>query len=968
MDCPSAAARGRLTVAAEASVDGRTLAARRRGELRVLLEAFDGSPDSVGKLIGFEAGLWSSGERTSASLLARSLVCLDPANFDFLMACGGRLAKLKSLQEARLVLEIALRRSLDRKIAGRLAACYVEIGNPDAAVRVLRSTISALPTVPQLRVQLALTLADHGPAAEACVELRNAVEHCADRETAVAMVVAAFRLGDHGDALGVWRAAGEPVGDDPPGFMGDLGIRLARAGELLPASAALGRAVRREPENLPAGLWLAWVHRQLSWTEEPVAVRYQGRDFDLARPSDYEALAHIVAQNQHSDLRRGLVDILREQVERSSQPVPEHLRLGLVYHGLIESHHAVAELATAVRLAPTDVPCIVAHALALELDRRRTEAIQALTEAVERLPDAPELLEALADIQIRWDAPAEALDVARRGVQRFADHHPLQTIVARLAQEAGLYAEACTAMQAAFRLRQPQLREVEDLTLMLMVLGRHAEAAATLSDGVKATGRRETIELRGILLDAARCSETDGADEGVARLRRSVRTHRADYRDFRRVGMLLFLSNAETETDRAAEVLRESVARNPADQSGAAHLFYFLFGLNRISEALSLWLDTVRPLCADRSVLPERPFQKAPPITVRPAAARPPRADTAKPTFGLVIQGPVTHRGFDCRDNINRLVDDFGGLFKAVVVSTWEGEADPGLTAANCHTVFSRDTTPSWSREGIPLRNRVRQMLSTKIGIDHIRGLGGVDYVIKIRTDLHVDLGVLCEHVLHCERNFTAYAAVGQKNFIFTPPMQLDGPYLTGDVVFAGHIDDFENYLLATLETEREVFRPYKNLPESDVTLKHLYRNLRPVLGVPDYMNFAIIRKGKPTIPYPKDLIDYWAVAARYSLAPTPRRLFETAVFRGGDFPMNLLSHRRVDFETWADMPTDWAGHAASVVDGWYDLDAEEFDQAYFYYLEKAAEMAGVTFSGDLRRALGDYRVYVERLRPAAPG
>ena len=193
--------------------------------------------------------------------------------------------------------------------------------------------------------------------------------------------------------------------------------------------------------------------------------------------------------------------------------------------------------------------------------------------------------------------------------------------------------------------------------------------------------------------------------------------------------------------------------------------------------------------------------------------------------------------------------------------------------------------------------------------------------------------------------------------------MQLDGPYLTGDVMFAGHIDDFENYLLATLETETEVFRPYKNLPESDVTLKHLYRNLRPVLGVPDYMNFPIIRKSKPAIPYPKGLIDYWAVAARYSLAPMPRRLFETAVFRGGELPMNHLSYRRVDFETWAEMPADWAAHAATVAEGWYDLEADAFDQAYFYYLEKAAEMAGVKFSGDLRRALGDYRVYVERVR-----
>ncbi|MEQ8816472.1 MAG: hypothetical protein RLO51_01060 [Thalassobaculum sp.] len=934
-------------------------------ELRARLEAFDGSPDGARTLIDFATELWNGNRRTLAVALVRSAVCLDPTNLAFLTACGGWLGKLQASGEARTVLEIALHHAPDRKIAGRLAACYTELGRPEAAVQVLRTSLAAMPAARQLQVQLALILAEHGPADQARVELLNAVELSTDRATTVALAAAAVRLDGHADALTVWRAAGQPVVDHPPRFMADLGIHLVRAGDLLSASAALARALRRDPENLMAGLWLAWTHRQLGWQDEPAAVRYQGVAFDLARPRDHEALARLVAQNQHSILRRELVEALRDMLARSQNPVPEHLRLGLFYHGLLESQHAVETLEAAVRLAPNDVPCILAYARSLELDRRRDDVIQVLGEAIRRLPDAPQLLEELAEIQIRCTAPEAALEVARKGARQFPKYHPLHTIVAKLTQAAGLYAEACDALQTAFRLRQPLLTEVEDLALMQMVLGRHEEGVATLSEGVKATGRRQTLELRSLLADVAKYSETEGVEPAVGRLRRSVASLKADFRDFRRVGMLLQLSKAEDEADRAVAVLRESVAMHPGDQSGAAQLFYFLLGLNRISQALTHWLDTVRPLCGDRDVLPERPFQNAPPVRVPPAVAKPPADRPPTRTFGLVIQGPVTHRGFDCRDNIQRLVDDFGERFKAVVLSTWEGEADPGLRGDNCHALFSRDTTPAWSRDRIPLRNRVRQMLSTKIGLDHLRGVGGIDYVIKIRTDLHADLPALCDHVLHCERNFSEYTAVGQRNFIFTPPMQFDGPYLTGDVMFAGHIDDFENFLLATLETENEVFRPYKNLPESDVTLKHLYRNLGPVLGVPDYMNFAIIRKSKPLIRYPKGLIEYWATVIRHSLAPMPRRLFETAVFRGGDLPMSHLSDRRIDFETWVGMPDDWTRHAASVVDGWYDLEAETFDQAYFYYLEKAAEMAGVTFSGDLRRALGDYRIYVDKLRSA---
>lgn len=933
--------------------------------LRRLLAAPDRPALTDERWMEREAELWRSGSRSGAVLLGRLLVCSAPANFAFLTTCGARLAKLAMLREATPFFEIAARLRSDPKVTRRLADCYLDAGRWQSAVAVLRD---AAGMAPQLRTKLALILVERGSVEEAMAALLDAAKLGPRQADKLALADAALRLDRPASALAVWRAADQPVSDAPAGFMRRLGIELARAGELLAAESSLDRAGRRDPDDIEAGIWLAWVRRRLSWTGEPIVVGYRNQSFDLDRDGDYEKLGRLVVQNQHTALRSTLIAALQEQTGLAPNQVDDYLCFGLLHYGLLEPQHAIRHLAEAVRLAPNDPRCVVAYARTVELDRRPAEAIAVLEEAAGRLVDAPEIVDEWANLCLRRGMPTEALAVARRGAAKFPNHHPLHTTLALLARQAGLYDESCAALQSAFAHRTALLEEIEELALMLMVLGRHDEAAAALWQGIASSGRRQSIELRGILADAAQKSDTGGPAAGAAHLRKAVGEFRIAYADFRLVGMLLFLSKAEDESDRSVAVLRAYVAGTPTDLTKAAHLFYFLFGLKRMPAALGHWLDTVRPLCGDRAVLPERPFQRAPRITVGASKTRPAAEERAERSFGLVIQGPVTHRGFDCRHNIARLVEDFGRRFEAVVLSTWEGELDPGLTAGNFYALFSRDTTPTKAREGIPLRNRVRQMLSTKLGIDRIRQLGGVDYVIKIRTDLHADLDVLCDHVLYCERNFSDFSAIGQKNFIFTPPMQAEGPYLTADVMFAGHIDDLENFVLATLETQEDVFRPWQNLPESDMILRHLYRNIRPVLGIPDYLNFALVRKNKPAVPYPKGLLEYWAEVVRHSLAPMPRQLFDTATFRDGASLMNMLSDRRIDFETWVDVRHDFLAYMASRVDGWYDMDAEEFDHAYFYYLEKAVEMAGVTLPHDLRRALSDYRLFVDKTMAAAPG
>ena len=136
-----------------------------------------------------------------------------------------------------------------------------------------------------------------------------------------------------------------------------------------------------------------------------------------------------------------------------------------------------------------------------------------------------------------------------------------------------------------------------------------------------------------------------------------------------------------------------------------------------------------------------------------------------KKKIGLVIQGPLLSIGrsggnlhkspeelrksggvieFDCRDNIQRIVSEFGYLFDEIVVSTWDNEVKEGDGWQGVRLVSQPDPGGIKRPGHYKDNNKFRQFISTLRGLQELEK-SGVDYVVKTRTDIYLDFDKLLE-------------------------------------------------------------------------------------------------------------------------------------------------------------------------------------------------------------------------------
>ncbi len=133
--------------------------------------------------------------------------------------------------------------------------------------------------------------------------------------------------------------------------------------------------------------------------------------------------------------------------------------------------------------------------------------------------------------------------------------------------------------------------------------------------------------------------------------------------------------------------------------------------------------------------------------------------------IGLVIQGPLLSIGrtgnrlhdtpqqlvkdggilyYDCRENINRIIREFGHLFSEIVISTWDNEVKPG-EAFEGATLISVPDPGGIKQEGhYKDNNKTRQFLSTLNGIKELEK-NGMEYAVKTRGDIYLDFEKLLE-------------------------------------------------------------------------------------------------------------------------------------------------------------------------------------------------------------------------------
>ncbi len=222
--------------------------------------------------------------------------------------------------------------------------------------------------------------------------------------------------------------------------------------------------------------------------------------------------------------------------------------------------------------------------------------------------------------------------------------------------------------------------------------------------------------------------------------------------------------------------------------------------------------------------------------------------------IGLIIQGPLVSFGksgrtaarklsmssgmgedglvrHDCRATIRRVVNDFGNLFDAVVISTWDTEVQPDDQWVGATLVAVPD--PGAVMAASPLaykaHNRNRQFVGIQHGLVWLREHADVAYVVCMRTDQYLDLRALLDSFARRLQGESDGAEM------ICVPYSRPGAFLVSDFYFAATVDTLDAFLKAQLSYDRFEFIVDVH---RDMILKYAYAVFRNDLRVPDHAYF----------------------------------------------------------------------------------------------------------------------------------
>ncbi len=214
-----------------------------------------------------------------------------------------------------------------------------------------------------------------------------------------------------------------------------------------------------------------------------------------------------------------------------------------------------------------------------------------------------------------------------------------------------------------------------------------------------------------------------------------------------------------------------------------------------------------------------------------------------KKKIGLVIQGALTSIGrtgdklhqspeqlkkeggvitYDCRENINKIIKDYGHLFDEVVVSVFDNQLKSGENFPGATLVSGPDPGGIKQRGHYKDNNKHRQFVSTLNGIRELEK-HGIQYVVKTRTDIFLDLERLLESFFENDTRKIGATVTHPPNF------------LLHDLYFVAELSILKKFCEAM-----EAYDQFEFIPSvhREMLLKHAYVEYRGKIGVPEWAYF----------------------------------------------------------------------------------------------------------------------------------
>jgi hypothetical protein len=218
---------------------------------------------------------------------------------------------------------------------------------------------------------------------------------------------------------------------------------------------------------------------------------------------------------------------------------------------------------------------------------------------------------------------------------------------------------------------------------------------------------------------------------------------------------------------------------------------------------------------------------------------------------GLVIQGPLMSPGltgadilkrkeesifidYDCRNNIQRIIDDYGHLFDSVVVSTWKKEIVPGESFVGADLVTADDPGASSTYEFSKFfknNNRYRQFYGILQGVKYLEKNKGVEHIIRIRTDQYLNLERL---IVDFEQRVGRIKS--KDAALFVPLLQTKKRYHILDFYFGASKQSLKKFCEAMLAFDCAEFALSVH---NEIVLKYAYVNYKNEIKVSDQAYFS---------------------------------------------------------------------------------------------------------------------------------
>lgn len=268
-----------------------------------------------------------------------------------------------------------------------------------------------------------------------------------------------------------------------------------------------------------------------------------------------------------------------------------------------------------------------------------------------------------------------------------------------------------------------------------------------------------------------------------------------------------------------------------------------------------------------------------------------------KKKIGLVIQGPLMSIGrtgdklrqtpeqllaeggiveYDCRDNIQRIINEFGNLFDEIVVSTWDNEVKPGDSWSGAKLVSVPDPGGIKQANSYKDNNKFRQFLSTLNGLKEL-DKSGIDVAVKIRTDIYLDLNRLVgDYLKSIESNKNPKAIYAT---VVHP-----ATFLLHDLYFVSSLSAMSEFCESILGFDRFEFIPSVH---REMVLKHAYKEYRDDIFVPDWAYFPVSPANGVNAKTRK-IFDYMFKNVYFSLDP---ELFKKTLWRGTHFDAHHVAY-----------------------------------------------------------------------------